>query len=306
VRDTRRTRVVLAVLLVAALGLIAISYADSSNPLLRHMRNAGGAVFGGGEHAVSAIGRFFSSGSNSGQVATLQTEVARLRAELSREQLSKADYAQLRTMLQLAGADQVKVVAASVIAAGQGYQQTVTLDVGSRDGVQVGQTVLNGQGLVGDVTAVTGSTATVLLANAASAVVGVAVAPSGQLGWVTGPGKTATGGGLLRLQMLSSAAVLQPGDKLVTGPSASGRPYVPGVPVGVITRLVSLNGSLTEAADIRPYVDYTALGVVGVVVVPPAQDPRFAALPPLPHPGPTVTVTVTAQPAASPAAAATP
>ena len=302
----RRTRAVLAVLLVAALGLIAISYADSSNPLLRHVRNAGGAVFGGAEHAASAVGRFFSSDSKSGQVASLQTQVTRLRAELSREQISKSDYAQLRTMLQLAGADRVKVLAASVIAVGPGYQQAVTLDVGSRDGVQVGQTVLNGQGLVGDVTAVTGGTATVLLASDASAVVGVAVAPSDQLGWVTGPGKAATGSGLMRLRMLSSAAALQPGDQLVTGPSASDQPYIPGVPVGVITRLVNLNGSLTEAAEVRPYVDYTALGVVGVVVVPPAQDPRFAALPPLPHPGPTVTVTVTARPAASPSATATP
>jgi len=306
VRDTGRTRVVLAVLLVAALGLISISYADSANPLLRHVRNAGGVVFGGAEHAVSAVGRFFSSGSNSSQVTTLQKEVTQLRAELSQERASKSDYAQLSRMLQLAGADQVKVVAASVIAVGQGYQETVTLDVGSRDGVQAGQTVLNGQGLVGNVTAVTGNTATVLLATDASAVVGVAVAPSGQLGWVTGPGKTPSGSMLMRLRMLSSAAVLQPGDQLVTGPSASDRPYVPGVPVGVITRLVSVNGSLTEAAEVRPYVDYTALGVVGVVVVPPAHDLRFAALPPLPHPGPTVTVTVTAQPAASPATAAKP
>jgi rod shape-determining protein MreC len=51
---------------------------------------------------------------------------------------------------------------------------------------------------------------------------------------------------------------------------------------------------------VRPYVDYSALSVVGVVLTPPAQDPRFAAVPPLPHPGPTVTVTVTARP--SPAA----
>jgi rod shape-determining protein MreC len=68
------------------------------------------------------------------------------------------------------------------------------------------------------------------------------------------------------------------------------------VPVGVITKLVSKNGALTEAADVRPYVDYTALSVVGIVITAPAQNPGFAAVPPLPHPGPTVTVTVTAQP----------
>jgi rod shape-determining protein MreC len=170
----------------------------------------------------------------------------------------------------------------------------------------VGQTVLNGQGLVGNVTAVSADTSTVLLASAASAVIGVAVAPSGQLGWVTGPGKTASGNGLMRLRMLSSAAVLATGNQLVTGPSGTDQPYTPGVPVGVITKLISINGALTESAEVRPYVDYSALSVVGVVIVPPAQDPRFAAVPPLPRPGPTVTVTVTARPSNAPGAAPSP
>jgi rod shape-determining protein MreC len=304
VRDSRRTRAVLAVLLGVALVLILVSYADSSNFMLRHVRSASDTVFGGAEHVASSVGRFFTrSGAGSSQVNSLQQQVIRLRSELSQAQVSKSEYAALHTMLQVAGADQVKVVAASVIAVGQGYQQTVTLDVGSSDGVRVGQTVLNGQGLVGSVTAVSGDTATVQLADAGSVVIGVAVSPSGQLGWVTGPGKTASGSGIMRLQMLSSAAVLAPGDQLVTGPSASNQPYIAGVPVGVITKLVSVNGALTEAADVRPYVDYTALSVVGVVLVPPAQNPRFAAVPPLPHPGPTVTVTVTARPAPSAPAA---
>jgi rod shape-determining protein MreC len=307
VRDRRRTRAVLGVLVTVALVLIVVSYSDSSNSLLRHVRGASDMVFGGAEHAASSVGGFFTrSGSDSSQVADLQQQVTRLRAELSQAQVSKSDYAALHKMLQVAGADQVKVVAASVIAVGQGYQQTVTLDVGSSDGVQVGQTVLNGQGLVGNVTAVSGATSTVRLANAGSVVIGVAVAPSGQLGWVTGPGKTASGSGLMRLQMLSSAATLAPGDQLVTGPSASNQPYIAGVPVGVVTKLISINGALTEAAEVRPYVDYSALSIVGVVLVPPAQNPRFAAVPPLPHPGPTVTVTVTARPGPSPTPAATP
>lgn len=296
-RDARRTRVVLAALLAVALILIVVSYADGSNSVLRHVRSAAGTVFGGAEHAASAVGRFFTrSGSSSSQVTTLQKQVLQLRAELSQARVSKADYAQLQAMLLVAGADQVKILAASVIATGQSYQQTVTLDAGSRNGARVGQTVLNGQGLVGRITAVTASTSTVQLASAASAVIGVAVAPSGQLGWVAGPGRAPGSTGLMHLQMLSSAALLQPGDQLVTGPSPSGQPYVPGVPVGVITKLVSKNGALTEAASVRPYVDYTALSVVGIVITPPVQNPRFAAVPPLPHPGPTVTVTVTAKP----------
>jgi rod shape-determining protein MreC len=296
VRENRRTRVVLVVLVTVALALVALSYSDGSNSALRDLRSVSGSVFGRAEHATkSATGLFASSGSAS-QVTSLQQEVLQLRAELSATSLSKADYAELRKMLMLAGAAQYRVVAASVIAVGQGYQQTVTIDVGSSDGVQPDETVLNGAGLVGNVTSVTATTSTVLLASDSAAVAGVAVAPSGQLGWVTGPGAAAGGTGLMHLQMLNSAAVLQPGDQLVTSASVDDRPYVPGVPVGMVTKLVVTNGSLTAAALVRPYVDFGALGVVGVVIVPPRHDPRFAALPPLPHPGPTVTVTVTARP----------
>jgi rod shape-determining protein MreC len=297
VRDKRRTRVVLVVLLVVALGLIGLNYADGSNGVLRAARNVGSTIFGGAEHAASSVARFFSgSGSSGTQVTSLQEQVAKLRAELTGEQLSKSDYAQLRKLLQVAGAAQYRVVAATVIAVGTGFQQTVTIDAGSANGIRPDETVLNGDGLVGAVTSVTASTATVLLASSPAVAVGAQVSPSGQIGVVTGAGTTASSGGLMHLQMLSSAAALEPGDQLVTSASVRDRPYVPGVPIGVVTRLINVNGALTEAAEVRPYVDYTALGVVGVVIVPPRHNPRFAALPPLPHPGPTVTVTVTAKP----------
>jgi rod shape-determining protein MreC len=288
--------VVLVVLITAALGLIALSYSDGSNAVLRDLRSASGSVFGRAEHAAKSATGVFGSSSSASQVASLQKQVLQLRAELSATKLSQADYAELRKLLLVAGAAQYQVVAASVIAVGQGYQQTVTLDVGSADGVRPQQTVLNGEGLVGNVTSVSATTCTVLLADDSSAVVGVALAPSGQLGWATGPGRSASGSGMMRLQMLNSAAVLQPGDQLVTAASVDDKPYVPGVPVGVVAKLIVTNGSLTAAALVRPYVDFGALSVVGVVIVPPRQDPRFAALPPLPHPGPTTTVTVTAKP----------
>ncbi len=306
VRDTRRTRLVLVVLLVVALGLIAFGYQDGSSPLLRGVRHVSGSVFGGAEHAASSVSRFFGGSSSSQtQVRQLQQQVVSLRAELSQESLSKSDYEQLRKLLQLAGTGRYRIVAASVIAVGQGYQQTVTLDAGSADGVKADETVLNGQGLVGEVTAVTASTCTVLLATDSSSLVGVRLAPSGQIGWVTGPGKAGGTAGLLHLQLLDATAALKPGEALVTSASVKDRPFVPGVPVGVIARVENKAGSLTALALVRPYVNFTALGIVGIVIVPPARDPRFSVLPPIPRPAPAVTVTVTAPPK-KPGASASP
>ena len=303
--DTRRTRVVLAVLLVAALALITLDYRDGSSGPVRDLRQAGGAVFGTAESVVSAVtGPFVdffnhsSGSSSSGQVASLQRQVIQLRAELSQEQLSKAEYRQLSSTLQLAGRGGYRIVAATVIAMGQGYSQTVTLDAGTADGIKTGDTVLNGQGLIGTVTAVNAQTCSVLLATDATSVVGVTLATSGQIGWVTGPGRS----GLLKLQVLDENADLSAGQQLVTSASIHDRPYVPGVPVGVIKKVENRGGSLTALALVQPYVDFTSLGVVGIVVAPPSHNPRFSVLPPAPHvkPVPTVTVTVTPGASASP------
>jgi rod shape-determining protein MreC len=303
VRDTRRTRLTLGVLLIAALVLITADYRAGSSWPIRGLRQVSGAVFGGVERAVTGpVARLFGgsthSAGDSRQLAALQRQVIRLRAELSQEQLSKADYRQLRQLLQLSGAGGYRIVAATVIAAGQGYQQTVTLDAGSNAGVKPQETVLDGNGLVGEVTAVSAQTCTVLLASDASSVVGVKLAPGGQDGWVTGSGKSATGP--MKLQVLDAAAVLKPGEQLVTAASVRDRPYVPGVPVGVIAAVQDNAGGLTGLALVRPYVNFAALGVVGIVIAPPRRDPRFSVLPPRPRPGPTVTVT------ASPGAPASP
>jgi rod shape-determining protein MreC len=313
VHDTRRTRVVLAVLLVLALALITVDYRDGSSGPVRDMRQAGGAVFGTAESVVSAVtGPFVdffnhSSGSgNSSQVASLQRQIIQLRTELSQEQLSKAEYRQLSSMLQLAGRGGYRIVAATVIAMGQGYSQTVTLDAGTGDGIKTGDTVLNGQGLIGTVTAVNAQTCSVLLATDATSVVGVTLATSGQVGWVTGPGSSGSGSGLLKLQVLDENADLSVGQQLVTSASIHDRPYVPGVPVGVIKKVENRGGSLTALALVRPYVDFTALGVVGIVVAPPSHNPKFSVLPPAPHVKPVPTVTVTVTPGASASPSATP
>jgi rod shape-determining protein MreC len=41
---------------------------------------------------------------------------------------------------------------------------------------------------------------------------------------------------------------------------------VPGVPVGTVTSVTTQPGSLTPTAVVKPFADFTGLGVVGVVV----------------------------------------
>jgi rod shape-determining protein MreC len=314
VHDTRRTRIVLGVLLAAALALITINYRGGSSSRVGGLRGLGSSVFGSVESAASLVTRpaaAFTDGltgsGSQGKINSLQRQVVDLRAQLNEQRLSKSDEGQLSQLLQLAGRGRYRIVAANVIAVGASYDDSVTIDAGRVDGIKPNETVLNGQGLVGTVTSASATTSTVLLATDASVTVGVRLAGTGQIGVVSGNGKSLTGDGLLRLQVFDVNAILHQGEELVTFGSAGGRPYVPGVPVGVITRLEGTSSSLTKEALVRPFADDTALGVVGVVVVPPRTDPRFSVLPPRPAPSPTASVTVSPRRhGASPRATASP
>jgi rod shape-determining protein MreC len=295
VGDSRRTRVVLGVLLLIALALITLDFRDGgASPA----RNLGAEIFGPIERVTnditSPVSSLFDSitggPSSQGTIANLQQENASLRAQLSAAQLDKSESRQLAQLLRIdAGA--YRIVAATVIAAGGDYSDTVTLNAGSNDGIKTDETVLNGSGLVGKVTQVSLDTCTVVLASDASSIVGVQIAGTGEIGEVTGTGKSMSGNGLLRLTLFDANAVLQPGQEVVTYASVNDRPEVPGVPVGTVISVRA--GALEQTALVRPYVTFTSLGVVGIVVEVPKHS---AVISILPRPAPTVTVTTTPPP----------
>jgi rod shape-determining protein MreC len=305
VHDSRRTRLVLGVLLIVAVALITMDFRDGGTS---PVRNVGADIFGPVERVThdvtNPVASLFDSitGGPSAQstIASLQRENAELRAQLSEAQLSKAAKQQLAQLLQL-DAGGYRIVAANVIAAGGEYTDTVTLDVGRNDGIQPDETVLNGSGFVGRITQVTGNTSTVLLADDASSTIGVQMAGSGEIGKVVGTGQSSSGPDRLQLTLFDANAVPQPGQEVVTYASVNDRPQVPDVPVGTVVSVTNSAGSLTPTALVRPFVNFTTLGVVAIVVQVPAHGKRISILP---LPAPTVTTTVTPRPTSS--ATATP
>jgi rod shape-determining protein MreC len=282
------------VLLIAAIALITLDFRDGgASPV----RNVGADIFGPVErvtHDVTdPVSSLFDSitGGPAAQntIAKLQQENAALRAQLSSAQLSKTARQQLEQLLQL-DAGGYRIMAANVIAAGGDYSDTVTLDAGRSDGIKPNETVLNGSGFVGTVTQVSEDTSTVLLADDASSVIGIQMQGSGEIGAVTGTGKSMSGSPMLRLTLFDASTVLQPGQQVDTYASVGDQPEVPGVPVGTIVSVQGSPGALTQTALVRPFVNFTALGVVGIVVQVPRHNPRTSILP---RPAPTVTVTVT-------------
>jgi rod shape-determining protein MreC len=250
------------VLVVAAVALITADFRGGGDSAAGGI---GGRVFGPVERLAGDIGGVFRGSGSGSEVAKLQQQNDQLRAQLAQAQVAVTDAAELTRLLRLASG-KYRVVAGTVIAAGGNYSDTVTINAGSANGIAANETVLNGDGLVGTVVAVGSTTATVQLASDAGTTVGVELTGSRQIGALTGTARTLSGGSPLKLTLFNAQATLKPGQTLVTFGSVGGRPYVAGVPVGTVTTVTTQPGSLSPTALVKPFADFTGLGVVGVVV----------------------------------------
>ncbi|MFF4028634.1 rod shape-determining protein MreC [Streptomyces sviceus] len=303
-RDTRESRLLLVLLIAVAFALITVDIRGGEDSPVDGARQGAAAVFGPIENGVSsavdpvgnAVSAIRDSGERHDRLAELEKENAALKARLGSDDRNSSRLKQLDKMLKIAGEGQYGIKGAQVIAIGaaQGFSWTITVDVGANDGIRRDMTVLNGDGLVGRVTTVGPNTATVLLANDPDFTVGTRMEAGDELGFASGQGDRP-----LRVELLNGKAEVKKGDRLVTFGSQADKPFVPGVPVGVVSRVDPSGGDLTRTLYVTPYVSFSKLDIVGIVVQVPKKDPRDTVLPAKPKPTPTPTVTVTVTPSAN-------
>ena len=263
----RRGRSLLFVLLLTA---VTLTFLDArSGGGLDGVRRASDAVLGPAQRAVSV------GGDDSPDVARLEAEIARLTGELRRSEGARRRVDELDRLLALTDAGTYPTVPAQVSSFGSafGFAETVTIDAGTRDGVSQGQTVVNGQGLVGRTVRVGPYTSTVLLLTDRGFTAGARLTRAGTIGLASG-----TGSGGLDYELVEGGRVAA-GDALLTTGSDT---FVPGVPVGRVTSVSRERGALVSTAVVDPFVDLSSLDLVGVVTEPPRGTPRVP-LPPAPR-----------------------
>jgi len=299
-RNTRRARLVLTILLLAAFSLITLDYRTGA---LGGIRSAASTIFGPIEDVVNdvthPIGSWFSSighlGSYKNENAALKRKVAGLESQLHLTAAQRNELAQDQKLLHLAGIAQFSIIGARITAYGSSlnFDETATINRGSANGVKLDQTVIGPNGLVGRTIVVGHSTSTILLANDPTFVVGARTEGKQlEVGSVQGGGINHP----LTLSLYNSTAPLTVGEQVVSFGSQNDIPFVPEVPIGIVTHVNPLSGGLSETATIQPFVDFTALDVVAVVTHAPKNIRHDALLPASPTPAPTVTVTVTETP----------
>ena len=256
-----------------------------------------------GSWLISPLRNFISDvthlGRTRNQIERLKSENDRLRLKLQNRKTADAQLSQLKGVLDLAGKAGFKVVSARVISQGSStsFAQTITIDAGTNSGIKKNMTVISGFGLVGVVKYAYPNSALVQLASDPSFRIGARIAGSQQIGILSGQG---TRKGVL--QLLDNTTQVSVGDAIVARGSQNGRPFVPGVPIGEVTKVDNSPGSVTQTADVKFYTNFTSLGVVSVVISDEGIDPRDSLVPPRPVPTPIPTVTVYVTPSPSPGA----
>lgn len=259
----RTAAIVLALIAVCFttldLGAVGLRSAHSG------VRGALGSLYRGTDALLGPLRRFVegvpSAGSNQARIDALEHDNAVLRGQLAAVQADKATRAQLAALQLSAQAGGYRVVPARVLALGpgEGFDWTVTVDVGTGSGVKVGQTVTDGAGLVGRVLHADAASSVVLLAADPGSGVGARDLRTGELGIATGDG---TNG--FTFVPLAARSTVRVGDAIATGPTGA-TSYVSGIAIGTV-RSVRNSADGTSRATIRPATSPTALDLVGVIV----------------------------------------
>ena len=280
VSANRRRIGIAALALLAAVTVLVIDATGGAHSPLSSVRNGLGVIASPIGNAARVVvspiadlgGYFHSNSSLRSDVDRLESENARLRGEAALTQLEKSRIEEVHQLTGLATSTGYTLVAARVIAIGpaQSFAHTVTIDAGTSAGVHDDMTVVDSGGLIGRVVAASAHSATVLLITDPSVVVGARLGTNRHLGTVRGTSADDT----VTFTLSGAGASAEPGATLTTWGSPHGIPYVAGIPIGTVESVTSNPRELSIEAKVRPFADFGALDLVGVVVPATTQADR--------------------------------
>jgi rod shape-determining protein MreC len=278
-KTVRRRRAVLGLLVASSLILLTAYFGESAggglHSIQRGVLDVVSPIQEGASRALKPVRDLFGWAGDTldakGQLKDVRKDRDALRNELVETQAKLREAGQLKDLEVLnrgpAGLSDNGPVRARVIAKDPNlWYDQVTIDKGSGSGIERNQAVVNGQGLVGRVTEVTGSTAIVTLITNHTTQIGGKVSDSGVQGLV---GVEAGHPTDLVLGSLSSKDEVTRGQIVVTAGTTSKvdrfpSPYPRDIPIGRVTRVDDL-GTDDEQAHVAPFADLRGLDLVEVL-----------------------------------------
>ncbi|MGC1166764.1 MAG: rod shape-determining protein MreC [Solirubrobacterales bacterium] len=273
-KQVRRRRAVLALLIIGSFVLLTITYGSGSNGLQRGVSTIFSPVQSVADGALKPardlVNWFDQTFDARGRNDRLEDELQAARKQAVGASVALAENAQLRKLLQLDRSGAIpsgyEPVTGWVISRSPSiWFADVTIDVGGGEGVEVNDPVVNGDGLVGKVSAVTGGSAQVtLIADHSSGVTAkvVPVAVQGMIRPNVGDPDD------LILDFIDSTKHVHRGQAVVTAgwrsqESESGFP--PNIPIGEVTRAPIVEQEASQQVHVRPFADLRDLDLVQVL-----------------------------------------
>ena len=277
-KTVRRRRVVLGLLVASSLILLTAYFGESAggglHSVQRGVLEVVSPIQEGASKALKPVRDLFGWAGDTfhakGQLKDVREDRDALRAQNIQLQAKLREQAQLGDQIALNKQHDLTdngPVAAHVVGQDPNLWFTqVTIDRGTSSGVNVNQAVVNGEGLVGKVTAVTSGSAIVTLATDHTTQIGATVSETGVRGIV---GVEAGHPTDLVLTSLSGKDVVRPGEIVVTSGTVSNvgkfpSPYPRDIPIGRVTR-VEDKGSDNQQVHVAPFANARRLDLVEVL-----------------------------------------
>lgn len=269
-----QNRLALFLVLVTIGAAVIIGVYSGKNRPTSVVENAGGNIVAPSQGAVSGVGGWFSGFAEYfGSIKNLRAENERLRNEntnLQKQVLEMKGFEnennELRKMLRLFEQEtRIDMVAASVVAKDPtNWYSSFTINIGSDDGVELNQPVVNSnRELVGQVSRVGKDWAEVITILDPQSSVGSIIKRSKEVGIIEGNSELRFSG-KCRLGYIARDTDIKQGDFIET--SGLGGIFPKGLVIGVVTEVYDENATMSKAATIEPLADISKINEVFVVI----------------------------------------
>jgi len=274
-KQVRRRRAVLTLLIIGSFLLLTITYGSGSNGLQRGVSTVFSPLETVADRALKPardlVDWFDKTFEARGENADLRAELAKARAQAAAGQDALHENAQLRKLVELdqgpalAESAYEPVTARVITRSPTVWNSTVAVDVGSRDGVEVNDPVISGDGLVGLVASTQGGSAQVTLITDHTSAVSAKVVPGGVQGVVRPDVGNPDD---LILDFIDSTKDVHGGQTVVTSgwrvPDFASH-FPRGLPVGEVTSASIVEQEASQQVHLRPYADIANLDLLQVL-----------------------------------------
>lgn len=268
-------RILLAVVFFCVV-LTATSF--FTDKLITPLRNAFSYIVVPIQNGINSIGSVLVDNDNKKKtIEELQAQNKELESELeslkAENEALKGDEDELSTLrnfysMESQLASYTKVGARVIGTTSTNWNQSFTIDQGSKNGIKVDMNVITDKGLVGIVTEVYDSYSVVTTMIADNSNISAMDERTKDLCIVEGD-ITLMDSGIVKLSRIKTNAQMQSGDKVVTS-NISGK-YLPGLLVGYVKDITTDDSGLSKSGNLIPAADFDHLTDVIVITTTKEQ-----------------------------------